>query len=267
MIRIATETYILADKELSWLGDNVKREISRSAELVFYDSRELVFQGRDAFDSYLIVVSGQLQVLQCGQNRENLKNVVYERDSFGISFLFQNPLGYDSMVVAATGTLVVSIPLESMRRAILASSADAEVFKVFSDAYQAYHFVKNSTTFGDKLSTAVLVDLVGSFEKKTYGEEEFVIHQGDKADGYYMCVEGLLKVIVERGGSEVFSSLLKAGDYFGELAFLNSAPRAASVKALRRTRCFFLSVENFGRLMKKEPAILQGFAQLAKLAY
>lgn len=267
MIRLDIPASILADRELNWVGEGLKREMAARASLELYQSREIVFQGRETSEAYYIVLSGHLQVLECGPAGELVRNILYEDDSFGIPFLYGQPLGSECMLVAATRTLVLAVPLAAMRDLILSSPREAGIYGVLSRSFQAYQFLKTATTFGKHLSPEALAELIKAFERRSYEPEAFLIRQGDAADGYYMCVDGLLKVIVEKDGREVFSTMLKSGDYFGELAFLNSAPRSASIKALRRTECFFLSVDSFQDLMKREPRLREGFQHLARLAY
>ena len=267
MLEINVLRHLMETPELSWVSAGAKERMAREARLEIYHSREIVFQGRAQADRFFIVISGNLEVLECSAQGEQLKNILYEKDSFGASFLYQKPLGYECMVVASAETLVASLPIPAMRVAILASPGDAAIYGQFSAHFDSYHFIKNFTTFGDHLSTSGLVSFVSSFERKVYPTDGFVFRQGDDPDGYYICIEGLLKVIVTAGGKEVFTTLLKAGDYFGELAMLKAAKRAAAIMALQHTECYFLSLSAFNELVKAEPSLMEGFRQLARLAY
>ena len=57
-----------------------------------------------------------------------------------------------------------------------------------------------------------------------YAPGEVVIAAGQPADFLYVILSGEAKVLARRGGQP-----LRVGDYFGELALLDSEPRSASV--------------------------------------
>jgi serine/threonine protein phosphatase PrpC len=78
-----------------------------------------------------------------------------------------------------------------------------------------------------------------------------LVREGDPADRLYAIVDGQLAVT--KGG--VTLAELKAGDHFGEVAFLDARPRSANVIA--RTHSTVLSVQRdeFLALCAEEPAI------------
>ena len=64
-----------------------------------------------------------------------------------------------------------------------------------------------------------------------------VVNEGDDGSSLFVVQSGALKVyLTDNVGREVTLSLLDPGDYFGELALLDDAPRSASVITLTRSR-------------------------------
>lgn len=87
-----------------------------------------------------------------------------------------------------------------------------------------------------------------------------VVRQGDDGDALFVVLSGSLDVA--RDGSKVRA--LEAGDYFGELALLDPAPRAATVTATDATELAAISVRMFRVLLREIPGL--GAKLLADLA-
>jgi cAMP-dependent protein kinase regulator len=75
----------------------------------------------------------------------------------------------------------------------------------------------------------------------TFAENEAVVREGEGGDTFYVVTGG--KARVTRGEREIAS--LGAGDYFGELALFDPAPRNATVTAVSRISAIALSRESF----------------------
>ena len=87
-----------------------------------------------------------------------------------------------------------------------------------------------------------------------------VVRQGDDGDALFVVLSGTLDV--KRDGSHVRT--LESGDYFGELALLDPAPRAATVTATEATELAAISVRMFRVLLREIPGL--GQKLLADLA-
>jgi CRP/FNR family cyclic AMP-dependent transcriptional regulator len=87
-----------------------------------------------------------------------------------------------------------------------------------------------------------------------------IIRQGDPGDEFYVVVHGT--VGVERDGAAV--AQLDPGDYFGELALFDPAPRNATVKATADASLLRLGRADFVAALDTMPsirdAVLHGMA-------
>ena len=94
----------------------------------------------------------------------------------------------------------------------------------------------------------------------TFGEGDTVVREGEGGDTFYVMTGG--KARVTRGEREVAS--LGAGDYFGELALFDPAPRNATVTAVSRISLIALSRDAFGTALGEisglRDAVLHGMA-------
>jgi CRP-like cAMP-binding protein len=88
-----------------------------------------------------------------------------------------------------------------------------------------------------------------------------VVRQGEPGDEFFVIAAGA--VTVARDGREV--AKLGAGDYFGELALLDPAPRDATVTAAEPSNLLAIGRDDFRRALDELPAlrdaVLHGMAR------
>jgi CRP-like cAMP-binding protein len=90
----------------------------------------------------------------------------------------------------------------------------------------------------------------------TFKKDETLIEQGERGVGLYIVVSGEVKIVKKTaGGDELEVAFHGSGDFFGEMAVLDNAPRSASVIAVVDTECLFLSAWDFKARMKLHPEI------------
>jgi len=114
----------------------------------------------------------------------------------------------------------------------------------------------------DEAAAARLVRHVG---RRRYRAAEVIFHEGDPADRLHVIDRGRVRIIVaSEDGREGTLAVLAAGDAFGELAFLDGAPRSATAIALEPTQTVTLDRSGFEALLDEDPAIRR--AVLATIA-
>jgi CRP-like cAMP-binding protein len=74
-----------------------------------------------------------------------------------------------------------------------------------------------------------LAQLGASMRRERVAPGGLVVHEGDEDDRFYVVLEGMLTVSQAAQGAR---SVLRAGDYFGEVAPAMGIPRTATVRAL-----------------------------------
>ncbi len=99
-------------------------------------------------------------------------------------------------------------------------------------------------------------------ELDTFDDGQAVVSEGDVADAFYVINSGTLSV--ERDGNSV--AMLNPGNYFGELALFDPAPRNATVRASGgRATVVRIAQDKFRSALDETPAlrdaILQGMAR------
>jgi len=94
-------------------------------------------------------------------------------------------------------------------------------------------------------------------EERRIKAGEDVFAEGDQPDGMYILRHGALDVRIRVGeeGTEASVHVIKPVEIFGEIAFLDAAPRTATVGALEDSEVLYLSNASYQELAFKFPPI------------
>lgn len=116
------------------------------------------------------------------------------------------------------------------------------------------------------LDEAALESVGRALRTRRFRRGEVVFHVGDPGDALFIVASGGVKITIpSEAGDEAILATLRQGDFFGELALLDGAPRSATATALESTETLVLPRERFRELIDTEAAIRDAlFAGLAK---
>ena len=82
------------------------------------------------------------------------------------------------------------------------------------------------------------------------------LHQGDPGDALHIVSAGAVKIVLPSvDGEEAIIATLRSGDFFGELALLDGAPRSATAVAVEASETWTLSRELLLSLLDRDPAL------------
>ncbi len=91
---------------------------------------------------------------------------------------------------------------------------------------------------------------------KNFPKGTIIVTQGDDSQAMYLVLEGRLRVYrTQEDGKEIALGGLAKGDYFGELALLDPAPRSASVMALQASRLALLPRGHILQCLDQQPEL------------
>lgn len=91
---------------------------------------------------------------------------------------------------------------------------------------------------------------------KTYPPETILCHEDAVEHTFYMILEGNFEVTKTINNSEKrLLKSLSAGDFFGEMALIHNAPRAATVASLSNVVVLELDKDGFDRVLKRSPSV------------
>jgi CRP/FNR family cyclic AMP-dependent transcriptional regulator len=110
-----------------------------------------------------------------------------------------------------------------------------------------------------------LTGLTRGMRVRRFRRGETVFHVGDPGDALFIVMAGSIKITLPADtGEEAILATLRPGDFFGELALLDGAPRSATAVAIEPTETYVLAREGFRELIASEPQMRE--ALLATLA-
>jgi CRP-like cAMP-binding protein len=94
-------------------------------------------------------------------------------------------------------------------------------------------------------------------EMKRFKDGAQVVRAGGRGDAFYVILDGAAEVETPKRHKRKLSE----GDYFGELALLDGAPRAATVTAMGVLTTARIGRTDFLQLVKEEPTVGVGLAR------
>jgi CRP-like cAMP-binding protein len=104
------------------------------------------------------------------------------------------------------------------------------------------------------IQSAALEDLVRRMQVRTRTAGTIIVAQDEPGDAMYLLVSGRVKVaLFGESGRELTLSELKPGDFFGEMALIDSRPRSANVVAIDDVTVLALTREAFVAHIKSHP--------------
>ena len=105
--------------------------------------------------------------------------------------------------------------------------------------------------FFKRATSAFLRDVIPRLDTREVEPGEVVVHEGDVGDEMYFLTKGQVEVL--RGDPAQRLTVLREGAFFGELAILRDAPRAATIRALTDVEVYALRRDGVLQLAQAHP--------------
>jgi CRP/FNR family transcriptional regulator, cyclic AMP receptor protein len=120
------------------------------------------------------------------------------------------------------------------------------------------------------LSDAEIQPLLNHAAKKSIAKNTIIISEGDQSASLYVILSGKVKVFLQDDeGKEVVLGYHESGEYFGELALLDDAPRSASVITVEKSTFLVISKQEFKQFLIDCPdlafALIKGLVSRLRL--
>ncbi|MGI5864036.1 MAG: cyclic nucleotide-binding domain-containing protein [Myxococcales bacterium] len=137
--------------------------------------------------------------------------------------------------------------------------AEIEVLVVSSDQPQGVGDLPQIPLFSD-LSREAFIDLASRCTLVRPQPGETIVQEGSVGRSFFVVSSGSVKVCK----GDVVVARLKEGSFFGEMALLSGAPRAASVVAEEDTECLEISASLLAGLQRRYPHVRQVLKRFAR---
>ena len=107
-----------------------------------------------------------------------------------------------------------------------------------------------------ELNQQELEDVASLAQIRKIPTDSTIFHEGDDADAIFVVVNGKVKIVTtSTDGKEFILSVLGAGQVFGEMGLLETAPRSASVVTITEVELLVINRADFDHLLKSSPGI------------
>ena len=99
-------------------------------------------------------------------------------------------------------------------------------------------------------------EIIMNSRVKAYPPETVVCREDAVEQTFYMILEGEFKVtkVINNTETRLLKTLI-AGDFFGEMALIHNAPRAATVTSTTNATLLELDKDGFNRVLKHSPSV------------
>jgi len=141
--------------------------------------------------------------------------------------------------------------------------------KQYTQAFYAYQKYIKHNPKGDNVQTAVdrlkkIAPYVKNVQQdhkpgemtRAFEKDQIVFCEGEPGDELFVIQKGSVKIIKVTDDNEILLAVLKAGDIFGEMALLESKPRAAGAVAYENCQLMAVNRENFQQMIKAQPQLI-----------
>ncbi len=88
-----------------------------------------------------------------------------------------------------------------------------------------------------------------------YNAGERIFEQGELGTEMFIILDGAVDIIKHISGESHMLSRLEKGDFFGEMALLEAAPRTADAIAVAETRVLVINGSQFDDMLRRNPEI------------
>jgi len=91
---------------------------------------------------------------------------------------------------------------------------------------------------------------------RTYLKNSIIFCEGEPGNELFIIQGGSVKIIKITENNEILLAVLKSGDIFGEMALLESKPRAAGAVAYEDCQLMAVNKSNFEQMIKTQPQLI-----------
>ncbi|KAF1332340.1 Agc protein kinase, partial [Globisporangium splendens] len=165
-------------------------------------------------------------------------------DAFGeLALLYNCPRA--ATIRAMTGCILWTVERTTFCKIMATTASATQLARV--------NFLKNVELL-QRLSNNQLQKVAAALKLQRFNDGDYIIHQGDDGNTFYIIVEGKVRCTSRGGGAssdpvEKELMMLYRGNYFGEMALMLNEPRQANCIAVGNVDCYVMDRAQFTKLL------------------
>ena len=223
---------------------------------------EIICQEGEAGDSLMVISRGEVAIYkQISERQEMRVRSLKDGDFFG-EFGFFTDHKRHATVKASTESEVLEISREGLHEII---SAHPRIHEVLYDLYKHRVldlFLSVSPLFAP-LSSLERDEVFKRFRSIPVPQETLIFSGGDPPRSLYLIKSGEVDIFIRNPkGEKVTLSILKGGDFFGEIGPLFNKPRTASAKTTQPSELLELTKEDLEACLSRFPQIRETLKEI-----
>ena len=223
------------------------REFLLDADVHVKQPGDGIIKKGEAGDSLFTILKGNVDVPIGG----GAVFSVPQGQFFGEMGLVMGRRRNSDVIAGQGGATMIEIPRTAALK-LLASSAPAK--KALTDTVVLR---KMQTFLSPDLNVVDLAEVLETYEIVDFSRGEALMEEGDEADAVYVIQSGSTVITRNVDDKDVVINYLPAGNMVGEMALLNDAPRAATVRAAVGVEALKIRKETFNRLLDRKQKVRQ----------
>ena len=90
----------------------------------------------------------------------------------------------------------------------------------------------------------------------TYRKGDVIFREGDMGDNMYIIQSGAVEISQTKDGHKHVLAILESGNFFGEMALIDSRPRSATATAISRSRLLLLTRDTLMERVRQDPGVV-----------
>jgi Fe-S-cluster-containing hydrogenase component 2/CRP-like cAMP-binding protein/thioredoxin reductase len=232
---------------LSGLTPLQLREFFLDSTVHFPKKGDTIFERNDYTNSFFMIVDGDTEIL-IDANNPAVRVNLGKGEFFGEIGLIAGRRR-SATVLAASESFLIESPRRSMIKLI--NSVES-----VERAMNEVAMVRQLRTYlSPHLTNEALAPVLENAEIRYYKPGQELFHEGAADDGVYLVRKGSVTVARQISGRDVIVAYVAAGNYVGEMAFLNSAPRNATIKAAINTEVIWMDSSRFRKMLDAAPEL------------
>lgn len=197
---------------------------------------DFIIRQGDPGDFFYVIDHGEFDIIINGEKVGSYK----DEGAFGeLALMYNTPRA--ATIQAATDAVVWCVDRLTFRKTVNSHNYRKR---------RLYESFIRSVPLLSTLSPIEICKVADCLEPVDFADGQVIIRQGEQGELFYIIVQGTVSITLKNGDEEpvVDGGRLTSGQYFGELALINDAPRAATVTAMGLVKCVSLDAKAFNRL-------------------
>lgn len=219
---------------------------------VRHDFGDIIMSQGDQGDAFFVLVTGRARVLKTGKNGEEIAlNRLLPGDEFGEAALLTSDVR-NATVRCSTTVEVLRLERGDFLPLLKEFPELRQSLEAMTNWRTLHAFLYTFSNFG-RLPLPALHALMNGLRPVHFGKGQQIVRQGEPGNSMFIVREGRARAHIVASGQTKNLAFYREGEFFGELAILTGAPRAATVDAVTDCTLLELSSELVRRLRDSYP--------------